>query len=111
MNYKMRVLIKRPDEQFGHVCNISNRLENLQRTVGGYIETHTIATSADGKPIILVCNEEGKLKGLEHNFYLWDDEIVGTVFLCSAEGDELSDLPLTFGLAEWKKLLEEMRWK
>lgn len=111
MNYKMRVIIKRPDEKYGHVANISNSLENLQRTVEGYIETITIANSADGKPIILVCNEEGKLKGLPTNFWLWDEEIVGTVFLCSAEGDELTDLPLTFGLAEWKKLIDEMRWK
>lgn len=111
MNRKIRVLIKRPDETYGHVCNISNRLENLQNTVGGYIETLTITHSADGKPIILVCNEEGKLKDLEHNFYLWDDEIVGTIFLCSAAGEELTDLPPTFGLAEWKKMLNEMRWE
>ena len=111
MNYKMRVIIKRPDEQYGHVTNISNTLENMQRTVEGYIETVTIGESADGKPIVLVCNEEGKLKGLPHNFYLWNDEIVGTVFLCSVDGENLSDLPLTFGLAEWKKLLNEMRWK
>lgn len=111
MNYKMRVIIKRPDEQYGHVTNISNTLENMQRTVEGYIETIRIAESPDGKPIILVCNEEGKLRGLEHNFFLWDDEIVGTIFLCSAEGDELTDLPPTFGLAEWKKMLNEMRWK
>ena len=111
MTRKIRVLIKRPDERFGHVCNISNGLENMQKTVGGYIETHTIAESCDGKPIILVCNEEGKLLNLEHNFYLWDDEIVGTIFLCSSEGEELTDLPVTFGMAEWKKLLGEMRWK
>ena len=111
MSRKMRVLIKRPDEQFGHVCNISDRLENLQNTVGGYIEVIEITKSADGKPILLVCNEEGKLKNLEHNFYLWDDEIVGTIFLCSAAGEELTDLPPTFGLAEWKKMLTEMRWK
>lgn len=111
MSRKMRVLIKRPDEQYGHVCNISNRLENLQKTVGGYIETVHLTEAADGMPIVLVCNEEGKLKDLEHNFYLWDDEIVGTVFLCGVNDGELSDLPLTFGLAEWKKLLNEMRWK
>ena len=30
---KVRVIIKRPDEKFGHVTNISVRLENLQKTV------------------------------------------------------------------------------
>ena len=111
MNYKIRCIIKRPDEQYGHVTNISNRLENLQRTVEGYIEVVPVKQSPDGKDIILICNEEGKLRGLPHNFYLWDEEIVGTVIICGVDGDEFGDLPLTFGLAEWKKLLDEMRWK
>ena len=111
MNYKIRCIIKRPDEKYGHVTNVSNRLENLQRTVEGYIEVVPVKQSADGKDIILLCNEEGKLRGLPHNFYLWDEEIVGTIIVCGVEGDEFGDLPLTFGLAEWKKFLDEMRWK
>lgn len=108
---KMRVLIKRPDEEYGHVCNISNRLENLQKTVEGYIEAVRIMDSADGKPIMLICNEEGKIRGLEHNMYIGDEEIVGTFFLCSCEGEEFTDLPLTFGLAEWKMFVNENRWE
>ena len=111
MNYKIRCIIKRPDEQYGHVTNISNRLENLQRTVEGYIEVVPVKQSPDGKDIILICNEEGKLRGLPHNFYLWDEEIVGTVIICGVDGDEFGDLPLTFGLAEWKKFLNDIRWK
>lgn len=118
--YKMRVLVKRPDEEFGHICNISNRLENLQKTVGGYIETITIARTTDGKPIILVCNEEGKLQGLEHNIFLnsedrlgvhYSEEIVGTFFLCSAEGEDLCNLPGTWGMTDWKKMFNEGRVK
>ena len=108
---KIRVIIKRPDEEYGHVCNISNRLENLQKTVGGYIEVHQVTTSADGKPILMVCNEEGKLQNLEHNFYWEDDEVVGTIFICSAEGEEFADLPFTFGLAEWKEFIKRNRWE
>lgn len=108
---KMRVIIKRPDEKYGHVCNISNRLENLQRTVEGYIEAVRIMDSPDGKPIMLICNEEGKIRGLEHNMFIYDEEIVGTFFLCSVEGEEFTDLPATFGLAEWKKFVNENRWE
>ena len=36
---KIRAIIKRPDEEYGHVAHISATLENLQKTVGGYIET------------------------------------------------------------------------
>lgn len=102
---KMRVIIKRPDERYGHVCNISDKLENLQKTVGGYIEVVNIDRSCDGKPILMVCNEEGKLRNLEHNMYIGDEEIVGTIFLCSSEGENLTDLPPTYGLAEWKQFV------
>lgn len=107
MSYKMRVLIKRPDEKYGHICNISNSLENLQRTVGGYIETIKITEAAYGEPILLICNEEGKTRGLEHNMFIFGEEIVGTFFLCSAADGEFSDLPASFGMAEWKKFVEE----
>lgn len=63
MSYKMRVIVKRPDERFGHVCNISNSLKNLQRTVDGNIEVVRLTTSYDGEPILMVCNEEGKVRG------------------------------------------------
>lgn len=33
---KVKVIIKRPDEKYGHVTNISTTLENLQRTVEGH---------------------------------------------------------------------------
>lgn len=39
---KIRAIVKRPDEKYGHVCNISATLKNLQKN--GYecaIETHT----------------------------------------------------------------------
>jgi len=39
---KIKVIIKRPDEKYGHVTNITNTLENLQKTVEGYIETLTM---------------------------------------------------------------------
>lgn len=111
MTYKMRVLIKRPDEKYGHICNISKSLNNLQRTVDGYIEVVKLMDAPDGKPILLVCNEEGKIRGLEHNMYIGDEEIVGTFFLCSSEGEELTDLPELWGLAEWKKFVDENTWR
>jgi len=35
MAQKIKVIIKRPDEKYGHVTGISRTLENLQKTVGG----------------------------------------------------------------------------
>jgi len=100
---KVRVIIKRPDEKFGHVTNISTRLENLQKTVEGYIETVPLAHN-----VTLICNEEGKLRDLEPNFRLgkdFADVIVGTVIVIGVDGEDFCDVPITF--KTWKKLLEE----
>lgn len=96
---RIKAIVKRPDERFGHVCNISASLENLQKTVGGYIEAVPLT---DG--IVMICNEEGKLKGLEPNFHLPYDTMVGTVIICGTDGDEFSDIPEGF-FTTWKKLL------
>ena len=96
---KIKVIIKRPDEEFGHVCNISNSLENLQKTVGGYIEAVPLTDE-----IVMICNEDGNLRQLEHNFFLPFDWIVGTAIICGVDGDEFSDIPEGF-FSTWKKLL------
>lgn len=51
---KIKVLIKRPDEEVGHITYISNTLENLQRTVGGYIQVVPLIT----EDAVIICNEE-----------------------------------------------------
>ena len=104
MDYKRKVIIKRPDEQFGHVTNISTSLKNLQKTVDGYIETVTLMNNPK---VVMICNEEGKLQNLQRNFRMgtiFPDIIRGTVIICGADGDDLSDIPISFD--QWKKLLE-----
>ena len=41
---KIKVIIKEPG-RYPRSVNISDTLENLQRTVGGYIETVTLASN------------------------------------------------------------------
>ena len=48
---KIKAIIKRPDEEFGHIANISCTLENLQKIVGGKIETLYL-----GRGTILIVN-------------------------------------------------------
>lgn len=43
-------------------------LSDLQKAVGGCIETIPMFTSYRGKPCVAYCNEEGKLNGLPFNF-------------------------------------------
>ena len=52
-----------------------NTLDAMQKMVGGYIEVLPLSD------VCLVCNEDGKLLGLEGNRRLGNDIIVGTFFL------------------------------
>lgn len=100
---KVKCIIKRPDEEFGHVTNISVTLENLQKTVGGYIEV--VPLTSDCK-LLMIVNEEGKLKGLEKNFFCGIDTIVGTVIIIGRgeNGEDFSDIPIQ--MSAWKMLLK-----
>ena len=130
MATKKRVIIKRPDEDYGHVTNISFDLENLQKTVGGPIEVVSLGNSLLGEPIMMIINEEGKIRNLPFNFMIgariapsvgtmpvtifpfqdeWRcDYIVGTAIICGMGGPcELGELPITF--QEWKRILDKIR--
>lgn len=103
MGVRYRAIIKRPDEVYGHVTNISTSLENLQKTVDGPIE---VVPLVNGN--VLIVNEEGKLRKLQRNFIMgkipFHDVIVGTVIVIGAKGEEFVDTTLEF--KTWKWLLE-----
>ena len=85
----MRVIYKCPGEDPRTIV-INHDLRLMQQLVGGHIETVRISDKA-----ILVCNEEGKLLGLEPNFYLGaiGDVIVGPVLVVGENGEEFDSLP------------------
>ena len=60
MAKKIKCIVKRPGEQFGHMTWVSDSLENLQKTVGGYIETVTLPEHN----LVLICNEEGSIRDM-----------------------------------------------
>lgn len=86
----MRVLIKEPGGKW-EVAEVENTLDALQKTVGGYIETLTISTEPE--PLVLIVDEEGRIKGKEPNLTIEGEEIVGTVVLCGIDGDEFAPVP------------------
>jgi len=111
MARKIKAIVKRPDETWGHACNISNSLQNLQSIVGGPIETLIIPNG-----VVLICNEEGKLRGLPWNFdvtfhhYINPTDyietavpMVGTIIACGIDEEDFGDIPKTF--ADWKDML------
>ena len=84
----MKVVIVEPQKK-PEVREIGDSLEAMQKIVGGLIE----AVYPFDEPVVLICNEEGKLLNLPLNRALRDDEgtvydiISGTFFLCAAPPD------------------------
>ena len=84
----LTVLVVSPGEE-PSVETIPKGLESLQQQVGGYIE----AIYPFEDPVAIVCNEEGKIKGLQLNRSLRDDEnnlydIISGTFFVVGLGDE-----------------------
>lgn len=100
----MKAIIKRPHEPVGRLRRIGNSLEQLQAVIGGYIEAVTIAEDA-----VIICDEEGLLKGLPYNCNVCGHDLVGTILVLGVDGDEFCDVPLT--LAEWERWINEGRSK
>lgn len=94
---KIKVIIKKPEDEFGRLVEVENELEVFQNIVGGYIET------TGYKNLVIICNEEGKLRGLQPNVVLGREMLVGTIIVCGASGDEFSDVPIDF--KKWEQMV------
>lgn len=97
---KISVIIKEPGKTPRHV-NISGTLENLQKTVGGYIECVTLFGG-----MAVICDEEGRIKGKERCCNICGVDFVGTVILVGVDGEEFCDLPV--GYADVKRMMPKM---
>lgn len=88
---KIKVMIKEPYKA-PYEAEIENTLEEFQRIVGGYIETVPLF---EHSRYTLICNEEGKIKGLKPNVFWGEDVKCGTVIAVGSSGSSESfcDLP------------------
>lgn len=90
MAHKIRVFIKDHGKKLRSV-SISDSLKNLQKTVGGHIETVTLMSD-----LVIICNEEGKLRGLPYNCRILNGEFVGTLIFAGVDEDEFCDVPVKY---------------
>lgn len=97
---KIGVIIKEPGGVPRHV-NVSDTLENLQKTVGGYIETVTLFSD-----LVAICDEEGRIKGKPHCCNICGVDFCGTVILAGVDGDEFADIPCAY--ADFKRLFPQL---
>lgn len=91
---KISALSKRPGEPPRHVW-VSNNLEALQKAVEGYIEAITVSRG-DGRDLVIICNEEGKIRNMEYNATICGEDFVGPILIVGVDGEDFADLPLTW---------------
>lgn len=90
---KLKVIRVQPNRK-AELVEIENTLESFQHEVGGYIEC--VYPFAD--PVAIVCNDEGKLDGLDLNRSLISDGkiydiIAGTFIVVGLTEDDFDSIP------------------
>lgn len=101
---KIRILAL-PVDREPYITNIENSLKNMQNFIGGYI---AIATVLGNPQVILVCDEEGRIKDRAVNPSIPDlqaygglcPKIAGDCFFCGVDEGELADIP-----DKWKSIM------
>ncbi len=90
MAEKIKVIVKKPGKA-PYVTRINNTLESFQRMVEGYIENFQVTDT-----VAIVCNEEGRLKGMEYNFHFGSMPFFGPCFFAGTdvESGEYTDCPV-----------------
>lgn len=91
MKPEIKVLIKRAGKD-PTMEVIRNTLPELQRIVGGYIETFTLERN-----IVVIFDEEGYLKQLPYTAHVAGIMLRGPLIFAGVSGDELTDVPLHIG--------------
>mgnify|MGYP003292857525 CR=1 FL=1 len=87
MQNEIKVVMVEPHKN-PTITTLKNKLENLQEAVGGLIEFINIEDN-----VCILCNEEGKLIGLEGNRKVGNDILVGTFYVCGSNNEgELTSL-------------------
>lgn len=91
----IEVLLVKPMEK-PQLIRMEDSLEAMQKTVGGLIEEYMPFID----PVAIVCNDEGKMRGLPLNRGIYDgngslmDIIAGDFFICYAPADSEKFLSL-----------------
>lgn len=83
----MKAIRKKPGAQ-PEIIEVDNTLKALQAEVDGYIETVTIASG-----VVVICNEEGVLRGMPYNCRFVGVDFVGTILVVGRNKDEFCDVP------------------
>lgn len=92
----MLAVYKKPGEK-AELIEVQNVLEDFQSLVQGNIEVMNISpyiyhTRKPSQRCLLICNETGKLDGLDANIVLGSDIVVGNIVVVAAGIDDFTSL-------------------
>ena len=82
---KIAVAVKKPRKDVYYEI-IDNTLEALQEIVGGWIEVVPFGDK------VVICDEEGRLKGKEPNCSIAGVSFVGTIVVAGTDGENFTSL-------------------
>ena len=85
------MIIKEPGKAARVEPLFENELEAFRQAVGGFIETVTVATD-----LVIICNEEGRLKGLPWNCTVFGVDFVGPIVVAGVKGEEFASIKAKF---------------
>lgn len=88
MDDYITVMVKNPGRPW-HETRVINNLTHFQALVGGYIETVPV-----DEGMLLLVNEEGKLRGMDPNFEYEDDILCGPVVAVGIRDDSFTSCPI-----------------
>lgn len=98
-----RAIVKRPDELYGHESNVFDSLKAMQEIVGGYIQTLTLDSQ-----VVIICNEEGRIRGMDPNCVVCGIPFYGPIIAIGYDGKgNFADLPIK--MARWKSHYLKMK--
>lgn len=88
MKKKIKVVYIEPgrDPEFR---TVNNTLEAMQILVKGYIEALTVSND-----MVIICNEEGRLRNMPYNRELFGIDLYGPIVLVGTEGEDFTDAPV-----------------
>lgn len=101
MKEQIKVIVKAP-RRSAEPRIIPNTLEELQGIVGGHIEVVRFASDC-----VIICNEEGKLRGMDHNMFLMGENFVGPIIIAGTSGEDFDDIPM--GYDEFVELMPGLK--
>lgn len=98
MSALLKAIIKEPGKEAEEFI-ILNDLKALQSLVGGYIETVMVE-----EDVVVICDEEGRIKKKPYNCWFDGISFVGTIVVLGSKDEDFDNVPIT--LEQFRELCE-----